>query len=295
MRLLLTLLLVLVPAGARAASVLLVPEDDKARALAAELVEPFTASKLVVKTAPAGSPGVACLAKGEERVACLTALGEKAKVVGVFVVGGGLKGARGTLTLELIVDGAVVKKSSTPVNKGKVKNQMKGPLWTMIKLLPSGESSTPVEGPKVTVTQKDPDPEPVVTKKDPEPPPRNDPPPRTDPVATDAPKTTSLTPPAKPDPIDLRTPAPKASKPKVAAWVVTGLTVAAAGTAATFGGLGAANKGRLDAAPSGQSALTYQEALALQQQTNTQFTVALGTGIGAGVGAVVSAILWGVE
>ena len=42
-------------------------------------------------------------------------------------------------------------------------------------------------------------------------------------------------------------------------------------------------------------ALSYQQALALQNSANGNFTVALGAGIGAGVGAVVSGILWGME
>lgn len=292
------LLVLLLPVSAQAASVLLVPEDDKARALAADLVDAFSAQKLVVKTAPAGSPAVNCLSKeGEERTTCLSAIGEKAKSIGVFVVSGGLKGASGKLTLELLVNGAVAKKETTKVSKGKVKQQMKGPLWNFIKLLPKADGTTaPIEGPKVTVTDKDPEPEPV--KKDPDPVVKKEPEPVKDPVVVnDTPKKDEpkLTPPPKKDELDLRTPAPKKNKPKVAAWVVTGLTIAAAGTAATFGGLGLAGKGRLEAAPNGESALTYDEAVQLQQATNTQFTIALGTGIGAGVGAVVSGILWGVE
>lgn len=288
------LLAVLLPLSAQAASVLLVPEDENARALAGDLVDAFTAQKLVVKTAPAGSPAVACLSKGDERNACLSAIGEKAKSIGVFVVSGGLKGAKGTLTLELVLNGAVAKKESTKVNKGKVKQQMKGPLWGLIKLLPKADAPAPVDGPKVTVTEKEPEPEPVKPDpvKEPEPVKQPDPVAKNDAPKKDEPK---LTPRKVDDDLDLRTPAPKAGKPKVAAWVVTGLTIAAAGTAATFGGLGLAGKGRLETAPNGESALTYQEAVQLQQASNTQLTVALGAGIGAGVGAVVSGILWGVE
>ncbi|MBL8914033.1 MAG: hypothetical protein JNM17_25235, partial [Archangium sp.] len=265
------LFVLLLPVSAQAASVLLVPEDDKARALAADLVDAFSAQKLVVKTAPAGSPAVNCLTKeGEERTTCLTGIGEKAKSIGVFVVSGGLKGASGKLTLELIVNGAVVKKETTRVSKGKVKQQMKGPLWNLIKLLPKADGAAPVDQPKVTVTDKDPDPEPVPVKKDPDPVVKKDPEPvKQDPVVVndtpkkDEPKLTP--PPKKDDDLDLRTPAPKPGKPKVAAWVVTGLTIAAAGTAATFGGLGLAGKGRLEAAPNGESALTYDEAVQLQQ------------------------------
>ncbi|MFT3712500.1 MAG: hypothetical protein QM817_33045 [Archangium sp.] len=287
------LVVLLLPLSAHAASVLLVPEDDKARAVAADMVEPLSANKLVVKTAPPGSPAVNCLSKPDERVGCLVAIGEKAKAIAVLVVTGGLKGTKGNVSIELIANGDVVKKVSANISKGKVKQQVKGPLSTLLKLMPKGDASAPVEQAKVTVSEKEPDqpakdPEPVV-KKDPEPLADN---------PYDAPKKEpTLTPEPKKDPeIDLRTPTPTAKKPKVAAWVVTGLTIAAAGTAATFGGLGASNKGKLDAINSdGSSSLTYTEAQALQTTANTQFTVALGAGIGAGVGAVVSGILWGVE
>lgn len=267
---------------------LLVPQDDKARALAEEINEPLTAQKLVVKMAGPSSPGVACLANKATRNECLHGIQDKAKSDAVFVVSGAMKGARGSLTIEMLVDGKVVKKQTTAVAKGRVKQQTKGMLAQLIKLIPKGEAAAPVEAPKVTVTQKEPEPEPEPVK-----------PPEPEPVkpVADAPKVTPrLTPePKRDDDLELRTPAPIAKKPKVGAWIFTGLAVAAAGTAGTFGGLGMAGKSQLENAPNGVSPLTYPEATALQQTTNTQFTVALGSGIGAGVAAVVAAILWGVE
>lgn len=277
---------VLLPLSASAASVLLVPVDEKARVLSDQLVEPFGAAKLIVKTAGPGSPAVNCL-KAEDRDACLGDIGGKAKTIAVFVVSGALRGSRGTLTLEMLANGVVVKKDSTKVTKGRVKTQMRGPISRLLKLLPRTEEGPAVEQPKMTVTETPKDPEPV--EAPPEPVKVADAPEKVEPAV--------LTPvePAPSDPLALKTPAPKQARPKVAAWVVTGLAIAAAGTAATFGGLGLAGKGRLETTTDGISLLSYNEAVALQQQSNTQLTIALGTGIGAGVTGVVAGILWGVE
>lgn len=268
----------MLPLTGHAASVLLVPVDEKARVLSDELGEAFGAAKLIVKTAGPGSPALTCL-KDPAREACLGNIGDKAKVVAVFVVSGALKGGKGTLTLELLAQGKVVKKESTKVNKGKVKAQMRAPIARLLKLLPKSEPSAPVEVPKLTITEtpREPEPEPVVA----------DAPRKAEPVA--------LTPSRPRDDLSLQQPSLKQAKPKVAAWVVTGLAVAAAGTAATFGGLGLAGKGQLATAPEGVSPLSYSQAAALQQSSNTQLTIALGAGIGAGVSGVVAAILWGVE
>lgn len=278
----------LLPLSAQAASVLLVPVDDKARVLADELADPFGAAKLTVKMAGPGSPAVTCLADKPNRDACLTVIGEKARVIAVFVVSGGLKGAKGPLTLELLAGGKSLKKQTTTVTRGRVKQQMKGPIAQLLKLVPKTEATPPTTEPaKATVTQKDLEPEP-----------QPEPEPVKPVVVADAPKKTEpvLTPkPALDDQLDLRSEAPRAAKPKVAAWVVTGLAVVAAGSAATFGGLAMANKSQLERAPDGVSPLTHAQAQALQNTTNTQFTVALGSGIGAGVAGVVAGILWGVE
>ncbi len=273
----------LLPFSASAASVLLVPVDEKARVLADELIEPFGANKLTVKMAGLGSPALNCL-KDAAREVCLGNIGEKARVIAVFVVSGALKGKKGTLTLEMSSKGTVLKKDSTRVTKGKVKTQMKGPIASLLKLLPVSEPAAVVEPPKVTVTESQREPVEAV---------------ETQPAkVADAPKKTepvTLTPSRSADPLALNTPAPRPVKPKVAAWVVTGLAIAAAGTAATFGGLGLSGKNKLETANEGISTLSYNEAVALQQTSNTQLTVALGTGIGAGVTGVVAAILWGVE
>ncbi len=275
----------LLPLSASAASVLLVPADEKARVLADDLVDPFGAAKLTVKMAGPGSPALNCL-KDQSRDACLTAIGEKAKVVAVFVVTGALKGGKATLTLEMLANGVVVKKDSTKVNKGKVKAQMRAPIANLLKLLPKSEPSAPTETPKLIVTETKREPDPVI-----EPPKVTDAPRKTEPVA--------LTPLKPSDPLELKTTPPKQSKPKVAAWVVTGIAVAAAATAGTFAGLGLAGKGRLERVSVGdtgaQSDLSYNDAVALRDTSNTQLTIALGAGIGAGVSGVIAGILWGVE
>jgi hypothetical protein len=266
---------------AHAASVLLVPVDEKARALAEELIEPFAAENLTVKTAGPGSPAVTCLKDKAQKVDCLTALAGKAKVIAVFVVSGALRGPRGVLTLELISEGRSLKTEATAVQRGKVKAQMRAPVDRLLQLVPEHAQSKPVEQPTVTVTvtQSTPPPEPA---------PR---PPRDAPV-----QQPELAPaPAPADPLALKTPAPKAAKPNAGAWVMTGLAVAAAGTAVAFAGLGLAARNQLEAAPGGVSPLSYSEAQALQQQSNRDFTIALGAGLGAGVSGVVAALLWGVE
>jgi hypothetical protein len=277
----------MIPLSASAASVLLIPVDEKARVLADELVDPFGTAKLTVKMAGPGSPAVNCL-KDADRDGCLGNIGEKAKVVAVFIVTGALKGGKANLTLEMLNKGVVIKKDSTKVTKGKIKNQMRGPIASLLKLLPPSEPSAPTEIPKATVTQtqKDPDP-PVEPRTDPDPPKTVDVPRKTEPVA--------LTPTQTADPLLIKTPVTRASKPKVAAWVVTGLAVAAAGTAATFAGLGFSGADKLSKTSDGISTLSYTDALALQQQSNTQLTIAMGTGIGAGVAGAVAGILWGVE
>lgn len=268
---------------------LLVPVDDKARQLADELIDPFDANKLTVKMAGPGSPAVSCL-KDANRDACLGNIGEKAKVVAVFVVTGAMKGGKATLGLEMLKQGVVVKKENTKVTKGKLKQQMKGPIASLLKLLPASDTSaTPTEAPKVTVTEtpkeENPYDEPV---RQPDPPEQVDAPKKVEPVA--------LVPAQPADQLELKTAPPKPlKKVKVGAWLVTGLAIAAAGTAATFGGLGLANKGRLETVNEGVSTLSYNEALELQNTSNTQLSVALGTGIGAGLAGVAAGILWGVD
>ena len=277
----------MIPLSASAASVLLIPVDEKARVLADDLIEPFGAVSLTVKMAGPGSPAFNCL-KNPDRGGCLGAIGEKAKVVAVFVVSGALKGAKGTLTLEMLSKGTVVKKDTFKVQKGKVKAQMKAPVAALLKLLPKAEPVVPVEPTKVAVVETPKDPDPIADDPYGEPAPK----------VVDVPKqveSVALVPTKTSDPLVLKSTLPPAKKPKVAAVVVTVLAIAAAGAAGTFGGLGLAGKGRLETTTNGTSTLSYPDAQALQQTTNLELTVGLGAGIGAGVAGVVAAILWGAE
>jgi hypothetical protein len=135
-------LCLMLPLSASAASVLLVPVDDKARQLADELIGPFGDNKLTVKMAGPGSPAVNCL-KDAQRETCLGNIGEKAKVVAVFVVTGAMKGGKATLGLEMLNKGVLVKKETTRVTRGKLKQQMKGPIASLLKLLPPIDASEP--------------------------------------------------------------------------------------------------------------------------------------------------------
>ncbi len=263
--------LVLVSSSVHAASVLLVPADDKSRPAAEAMVDPLSSEKFVAKMAPAGSPAVSCLSSSATRDACLAVIEEKAKVVGVLIVTASMKGARGTVALELFGNGATVKKDSVKVTKAKLKKDLRKPTLALLKLLPADEAAVA-------------EPAPVVVEPAP--------------VVADAPKKDEpvLTPEPAPEPVlDLKQEPPEAPKPKVAAWVMTVVTAAALGTAATFGALGMTKRAQLENAPDGVSPHSYSQAVELQQQANRDLTIATGAGIGAGVGFVITAILWGVE
>lgn len=268
--------LVLVSSSVHAASVLLVPADDKSRPAAEAMVDTLSSEKFVAKMAPAGSPAVNCLSTPATRDACLAVIEGKAKVAGVLIVTSAMKGARGTVTLELFGNGATVKKNSVKVAKAKLKKELRKPTLALLKLLPSDEAPA-VEPAPVVVAE----PAPVVA------------------VVADAPKKEEpvLTPEkSAPEPVvDLKKETPVAPKPKVAAWVMTGVTAAALGTAATFGALGMTKRAQVENAPDGVSPYSYSQAVDLQQQANRDITIATGAGIGAGVSFVITAILWGVE
>lgn len=268
--------LVVISQSAFASSVLLVPADDKSRPAAEAMVDTISAEKLVAKMAPSGSPAVKCLATPETRDACLAVMEEKAKVTGIFIVTAAMKGAKGTVTVELFANGAVVKRETAKVGKAKLKKDLKKPVLSLLKLIPA-DQPTPAVAP-VVVDPPTNDPEPVVA----------DAPTKEAPVLTP----TTEAPMAA---VDVKTEVPKAPKPKVAAWVMTGVTAAAIGVGATFGALGMTKRSALERAPDGVSPYSYSQALAMQQEANRDITIATGVGIGAGVSFVITAILWGVE
>lgn len=261
--------LVFVSSVAHASSVLLVPADDRSRPAAEAMVDTVAGEKRVAKMAPPGSPAVQCLATPATRDACLADMEDKAKVSGILVVSAVMKGAKGVVTVELFASGATVKKEVTKVAKAKLKRDLKKPTLALLRSIP--DAPVAVEAPE---------PAPVVVVADA---PRKE-----DPVLTPEPE-------VKPAAVDVTQPTPVAEKPKVAAWVMTGVTAAALGVGATFGALGMTKRAQLERAPDGVSPYSYSEALALQQEANRDITIATGVGIGAGVSFVITAILWGVE
>ncbi|PZR15452.1 MAG: hypothetical protein DI536_08360 [Archangium gephyra] len=271
---------VVISESAFASSVLLVPADDKSRPAAEAMVETISAEKLVAKMAPAGSPAVKCLATPETRDTCLAVMEEKAKVTGIFIVNAAMKGAKGTVTIELFANGAVVKKETAKVAKAKLKKDLKKPVLSLLKAIPADQPA-PVIAAAVT---------PVVVDT-----PTAEPAPVVDEPKKEAPVLTPKTEAAPVAAVDVKTEVPPAPKPKVAAWVMTGVTAAAIGVGATFGALGMTKRSQLERAPDGVSPYSYSQALALQQEANRDLTIATGVGIGAGVSFVVTAILWGVE
>lgn len=270
-----SLWLLVISQSAFAASVLLVPADEKSRPAAEAMVETLTAQKLVAKMAPAGSPAVNCLADAATRNECLAVIEGKAKVSGVFIVTAAMKGARGTVSIELLAEGQSVKTEKAKVAKASLKKDVKKPVLALLKALPGDDAPVP-EPVKVA--------EPTPAEADA--------PVKDEPVAA-----ASLTPTteAPPSAVDVKSEAPKPAKPKVAAWVMTGVTAAALGVGATFGALGMTKRAQLERAPDGISPYAHSEAVALQQAANQDLTIATGVGIGAGVSFVVTAILWGVE
>ncbi|MGV3623481.1 MAG: hypothetical protein ACO1OB_21865, partial [Archangium sp.] len=250
--------LVVISQAAFASSVLLVPADEKARPAIEAMVETISAEKLTPKMAPAGSPAVKCLETPGTRDACLAVIEEKAKVTGIFVVSAVMKGAKGTVTLELFANGATVKKETAKVAKAKLKKDLKKPVQSLLKAIPADQPAAPV----VDAAPVEAKPEPV--------------------VVADAPKNEAplLTPKAEvaPEAIDLKKDVPPAPKPKVAAWVMTGVTAAAIGVGATFGALGMTRRSQLENAPDGVSPYSYSQALALEQEAIRDLTVATGVG-----------------
>lgn len=269
--------LVVVSQAAFASSVLLVPADDKSRPAAEAMVQTISAEKLVAKMAPAGSPAVNCLATAASRDACLADIEARAKVTGIFIVHAVMKGAKGTVNIELFANGATVTKETSKVTKAKLKKDLKKPVLALLKAVPVDQ---PVPAPISSAVAVDEPDAPVVVA---------DAPTKEAPVLT--PKE-EVVPPAA---VDVKTKVDPAPKPKVAAWVMTGVTAAALGVTATFGALGMTKRAALERAPDGVSPYAYSQAVQMQQEANRDLTIATGVGIGAGVSFVITAILWGVE
>ncbi|MDP1922646.1 MAG: hypothetical protein Q8L14_40770 [Myxococcales bacterium] len=272
--------------SAAASSVLVVGENERGREVAAELSEVFAKQKVKMKVAGPQAPATSCLFRpASERGRCFSQAGQTAFVDAVLQVGATTAKGRTTVTFQLLSldDGRVIKRevATGPSNNlGKALTPVITRLAKLIKPQAGGSKAPEKVEPEKTA------PEPVVTAPEPV---------KTTPVqpSPDVPKKTVLEPVVVAPPPSIVAPVePKGSGLTVAAWTTTGLAVAAAGVACTFGVMGLNARGELDKNEGGVSALSRSQANALAGQANTNYSVALGAGIGAGVLGVVSAILW---
>ncbi|MDP3232395.1 MAG: hypothetical protein Q8N26_06445 [Myxococcales bacterium] len=270
--------------SAAASSVLVVGENERGREVASELSEVFAKQKVKMKVAGPQAPATSCLFRpASERGRCFSQAGQTAFVDAVLQVGATTAKGRTTVTFQLLSldDGRVIKREVATGPSNNLSKALAPVVSRLAKLIkPQGGGSKAPE----KVEPEKAAPEPVVTAPEPV---------KTTPVQPDVPKKTVLEPVVVAPPPSIVAPVePKGSGLTVAAWTTTGLAVAAAGVAGTFGGLGLSARGELDTNEGGVSALSRSQANALAGQANTNFTVALGAGIGAGVLGVVSAILW---
>lgn len=288
------ILCLMVPLSAAAASsVLLVPKGAASRAVAEELIDVFSAQQVRVKLAGDRSPAEQCLSAGA-RGRCLRGLEHQAKADGVVVLEAVTSGKQVKASFELLVEGAVVRKDTVSAPTGKLAAKAEPVVQQLMQAMKRANRPTVAKAPPAPEPPPERLPEGSVVA-----PPVLKPVVESQPVApppSDAPTATVLRPEASaPDVLRVSEVAPPAPKVKVGALTATGVAVAAAVAAVAFGILGADSQSRLGNAPNGLSPLTYTEATALRDQSNTQFTVSVGAGIGAGVAATVAAILWGVE
>lgn len=280
------LLLAASSVSAAPTSVLVVGENERGREVAGELSEPFAKQKVKMKVAGPQAPATSCLFRpASERGRCFSQAGQTAFVDAVLQVGATTAKGRTTVTFQLLSldEGRLIKRETAtgPANNlGKALGPVVTRLAKLIK--PQANASKPPEKVEPEKTENDP----VVIGPEPT---------KTSPAKTtpDVPRKTVLEPVVTtPPPSVVQPVSPKGSGLTVAAWTTTGLAVAAAGVACTFGGLGLSVRGDLDKNEGGVSALSRSQANALAGQANTNYTIALGAGIGAGVLGVVSAILW---
>lgn len=273
-----------------ASSVLVVSENESAREVAGELNVYFQKQKVKIKLAGPQAPATQCLGRSSsERPRCLSQAGQTAFVDAVLQLGATTAKGRTTVTFQLLSldEGRLIRREVATGPSGKLGAALKN----VVTRLSAAVKPRPAPKPEVEPpTLEKPAPVPVVVT----PPPREPPPPPT-PVAAapDAPRKPKLEPVVVQPPPSVVAPVePSGTGLKVAAWTTTGLAVASAGVAGTFGVFGLNARTQLDAESGGVSSLSRSQANALAAQANRDFTVALGAGIGAGVLGVVSAILW---
>lgn len=294
MRRLLGVLLLMAGTSASATSVLVVADNDAARDVAGELVEPFGKAKVKMKVAGPQAPASQCLLRPSgDRNRCLAQAGETAFVDAVLELGATSSKGRTTVTFLLLSldDGKLIKKEVATGPSANLGGALKPVIARIARLVKPRAAE-----PKPEPVKPDPvKPEPVVKGEPVKPDSVKPEPVKTQPEPVkqaDAPTKTTLEPVVVTPPESVVAPATKGSGLTVAAWTTTGLAVAAAGVAGTFGAMGLGARSQLDQNEAGISPLSRSQANAVAAQANTNFSVALGAGIGAGVLGVVSAILW---
>lgn len=278
---------------ALAASILVVSENDAAREVAAELVEPFGKAKVKLKMAGPQAPATQCLTKsGGERARCLAQAGDTAFVDAVLHLMASSSKGRTSVTFNLLSldDGKVLKRELATGPSANLAGALKPVVTRLAKLIkPREKTPDPKPEPRVEPTPKRV--EPVAEPVKPAP----VEPVKPTPAVADAPRQAVVEPVPTVLPDDqavVERPTSSGSGLRVAAWVSTGGAIAAGIVAATFGGLGLGTKGQLEQNENGISSLSRSQANSLAAQGNTNLSVALGASIGAGVLGVLAAILW---
>jgi hypothetical protein len=285
MQRLLVMVLMACAASARSSSLLLVAENETARDIATELVEPFTNAKVKVKVAGPQAPATQCLMKPlGERPRCLAQAGETAFVDAVLQLGATVAKGRTAVTFSLLSldDGKLLKRETASGARSKLTSALK-PVVTRL-----AKAFKPRAGANSSKETQSPKPEPaaaMVVRPESKPLP-----------PAPAPEEPRLTPldSVVVEPTSSATSAVATSTrgTKTGAWVATGLAGAAAGLSGVFAAWAMGIRANLDRNEGGVSALTRSQANALADQANTQLTVALIAAVTAGAVAVVAALLW---
>lgn len=276
---------------AYASSILVVPENETAREVAAELAEPFSKAKVKLKIAGPQAPAAACLPRtGSERNRCLAQVGQTSFVDAVLQLGASVKGNRVSVVFQLLSldDGKLIKREVATGPSNKLAGALRPVVTRLAKAIrPRSAEPKPEPEPKPEVKPVEPE-KPEVKPVEPEVKPVEP-----KPLVSDAPKPTPLEPSkVASEPSVVESPRAAGGGLTVAAWTFTAAAVASAAVAGTFGALGLGSKTDLEKNDAGISALSRSQANMLAAQANSHFSIALGAGIGAGVLGVVAAILW---
>lgn len=285
----------LVVAGATP-SILVVPTAPTARTACESMVEGFSSQKVQVKLAGERSDAMACLAKrGAERVRCLGGAATRAKADGLVLVTVATRGARATVTLQLLSrQGASGRQESVRGPRARVAIFTRGAIVRTVGAFramlarervedrepapgPPSRSQAAIDGPAPAPTAA-PSPDAPVSAR------RTEALPKLVEVDIVQPPSRLLTPPPTAPPVARRSPVP--------AWIATGVAVAALGAAATFSGLALSDRARLGATTGGVSSLSFSEATQLRDRTNLELSIALGSGITVLLAGGTAGVLW---